>query len=119
MTHDFRASNFPCGYAQKLFSASSSQLTLAAAMAEAVLSTEVRFRPPWPHRTSCGYEAAGITSKPTPFFRILFAALMSPVMRAAARMTGTMPYAAVFDLFVLVATISTGLAAWIEGRDLH
>ena len=40
-------------------------------------------------------------------------------MRAAARMTGTAPYTEVFDLFVLVATISTSLAARMEGRDFH
>ena len=40
-------------------------------------------------------------------------------MRAAARMTGPTPYTEVFYLFVLIATIPTGLAAWIEGRDFH
>ena len=40
-------------------------------------------------------------------------------MRAAARRAGPAPYTEVFDLFVLIATIFAGLAAWIEGRDFH
>ena len=40
-------------------------------------------------------------------------------MRAAARGAGPTPYAEVFYLFVLIATISTGLAAGKESRYLH
>ena len=58
-------------------SASSSWLVGAAASTEVTLSTDVRFRPPWPYQDFCGYEAAGVASRPTPFFRILFAALIS------------------------------------------
>lgn len=48
-----RVCNFQCGYTRKsYFSASSSQLTSTAVMAEAALSTDVRFRPPWPYRIS-------------------------------------------------------------------
>ena len=40
-------------------------------------------------------------------------------MGASAHGAGPMPYVEVFDLFVLKSTISAGLAAGEEGRNLH
>ena len=62
-----RVCDISCGFYTISLSASSSWLVDAAAPTEVILSTDVRFRSPWPYQYFCDYEAAGVASRPTPF----------------------------------------------------